>query len=249
MLPTDPSNGLNVIGNALANDITGNDAADLIDGGAGNDTLDGGIGADNLTGGLGDDTYVIDDAGDVVNEVADEGTDTIVATINIDLSASAMFVSIENVTLDGVDNLAAAGNDLANEITGNDGNNFLFGGMGNDTLNGGLGSDRLEGGEGDDTYVIDDAGDVVVEAADNGTDTVIASIDIDLSSSAMFANIENITLDGDEDLDATGNDLDNEIVGNSGDNILSVKSGMTFSMAAEAPIGLSVEKVATRMSA
>src|SRR6478736_3569235 len=154
VLPTDPSNGLNVIGNALANDITGNDAANSIDGGAGNDTLDGGIGADNLTGGLGDDTYVIDDAGDVVNEVADEGTDTIVATINIDLSASAMFEFVEDVILDGAENLNATGNGLANHITGNSGDNILSGGAGDDFISGSGGHDRLIGGIGDDTYVI-----------------------------------------------------------------------------------------------
>ena len=33
-----------------------------------NDVLDGGIGADTLEGGAGDDVYVVDDAGDVVNE-------------------------------------------------------------------------------------------------------------------------------------------------------------------------------------
>jgi hypothetical protein len=39
-------------------------------GGAGNDTLDGGAGADKLIGGLGDDLYLVDNAGDVVTELA-----------------------------------------------------------------------------------------------------------------------------------------------------------------------------------
>src|SRR5689334_2879990 len=94
-LPADPAEGLNVIGNDLENVIVGNDAANSIDGGAGDDTLCGGVGADNMTGGLGDDTYYIDDAGDVVNEADGEGTDTVVATIDIDLSGLAMFDSIE----------------------------------------------------------------------------------------------------------------------------------------------------------
>src|SRR5262249_51104050 len=34
----------------------------------GNDYLDGGTGADSMTGGLGNDTYVVDNAGDVVTE-------------------------------------------------------------------------------------------------------------------------------------------------------------------------------------
>src|SRR5262249_30200292 len=52
------------IGNSLANIITGNRWSN---------TLDGGAGADVLTGGRGDDTYVVDNSGDVVVELAGEG--------------------------------------------------------------------------------------------------------------------------------------------------------------------------------
>ena len=72
------------------------------------------------------------------------------------------------------------GNEFSNSFVGNAGNDFLDGGLGNDTLNGGLGADIMIGGPGDDTmfggagndtYVVG-VGDTVVEAANEGTDTV-----------------------------------------------------------------------------
>jgi Ca2+-binding RTX toxin-like protein len=59
-----------------------------------------------------------------------------------------------------------AGRDLLNGLVGND---SLVGGAGNDVLDGGAGADMLYGGAGDDVYVIDDAGDIVVEATSTTT--------------------------------------------------------------------------------
>ena len=53
------------IGNDL---LTGGIGNDLLTGGAGSDRLDGGAGADNMRGGAGNDVYVVDNAGDIVNE-------------------------------------------------------------------------------------------------------------------------------------------------------------------------------------
>ena len=49
----------------------------VITGNGGNNILDGGAGADTMTAALGNDTYVVDNAGDVVTENANEGTDTV----------------------------------------------------------------------------------------------------------------------------------------------------------------------------
>jgi trimeric autotransporter adhesin len=211
-------------GNALDNVITGNSGANVLSGGAGDDTLDGGAGADRLLGGTGDDTYVVDNTGDVVIENAGEGTDTVRASVSYSLADN-----VENLVLTGSANISGTGNGLDNVITGNggsnalygqDGNDTLIGNAGNDVLDGGTGADDMQGGAGNDTYVVDDAGDVVTEAAGAGVDTVQSSIDYTLT-----ANVENLTLLGGADLIATGNAADNVITGNSGNNTVYAAGG------------------------
>jgi Ca2+-binding RTX toxin-like protein len=90
--------------------------------------------------------------------------------------------NIENLNLTGYGNINGTGNTGNNSITGNSGNN---------TLDGGTGTDTLIGGIGDDTYVVDSADDVITELANEGTDTVNASLTYTLGS-----NVENLTLTG-----------------------------------------------------
>jgi Ca2+-binding RTX toxin-like protein len=59
-----------------------------------------------------------------------------------------------------------------------------------------------------------------VENAAEGADEVQSSITFELTD-----NVENLTLSGSDDIDGTGNDLDNSITGNSGDNVLSGGAG------------------------
>lgn len=197
---------INATGNAGNNDLSGND---------GNNTLDGGAGFDFMTGGLGDDTYIIDSIGDTALEFADEGNDTVVSSVDYEL-----FVNIENLVLSGAAAISGTGNVLDNVMTGNDAVNTLFGLDGNDTLDGGLGADTLIGGAGDDVYYVDDMLDVIIEAADEGIDTVFSAM-----SYTLGAQVENLYMTGRDKINATGNALNNIIVGNASTNTIDGGAG------------------------
>ena len=111
-----------------------------------------------MAGGLGDDTYVVDNTGDVVTEAAGGGTDTVQSSVTHTLGAE-----LENLVLTGAAAINGTGNALNNRSPATRAANIL---------NGGAGADTMAGGLGNDTYVVDNAGDVVTEAAGGGTDTV-----------------------------------------------------------------------------
>ena len=85
-------------------------------------------------------SYVVDNAGDVVNETGGDGTDTVQSWISFSLADPVHAIGeIENLTLLGSGALNATGNDLGNVLIGNSGNNILVGGAGADTLDGDAG--------------------------------------------------------------------------------------------------------------
>ena len=108
-----------------------------------------------------------------------------------------------------------------NEIfIGTSGTDTLVGRGGNDILNGGAGADTMLGGTGNDTYLVDNAGDVVTEALNEGTDLVQSSV-----SFTLGANVDNLTLTGTANLNGTGNGDANVLTGNSGNNTLDGGAG------------------------
>jgi serralysin len=129
------SSGNNVLSGLDGNDnLSGGAGNDTLYGGAGSDTLDGGIGADALFGGTGNDIYVVDNAGDTINESGGDGIDLVQSLVSFDLSASTVTGSVENIQLTGKAAINATGNGLANTIEGNGGANILNGGDGIDTV-------------------------------------------------------------------------------------------------------------------
>lgn len=200
---------INGRGNDMDNKIVGNDYDNILDGKAG---------TNDLWGGKGDDTYIINasNANDTCHEGENEGNDTIKASITYTITRA----NIENLILTGTDDIDGRGNKLGNYIEGNSGSNVLRGVEGNDTLYGGGGVDSLYGGVDDDTYILDNDTTLIKEMANEGNDTVLSSISYTLTN-----NVENLTLTGNENLNAAGNTLDNVINGNSADNILEGKKG------------------------
>ncbi len=191
-------------------DATGNAGANTLTGNAGANILNGGIGADTLIGGAGNDYYIVDNIKDVITESAGEGTDFVRASVSYTLGAN-----LERLTLTGTSDINA---------TGNDRDNILFGNAGANILDGGGGDDFMSGGAGNDTYIVDSPADLVIEYQGNGFDTIIASFSYTLSN-WKDSEVENLSLTGTSNINATGNDLTNTLIGNAGANILDGGAG------------------------
>lgn len=174
-------------GDARANRLLGNSGANV---------LNGAGGADTMAGGKGDDVYVVDVAGDVVNELASAGNDTIRSNIGFTLPAN-----VENLVLLGSNGIRGTGNELANSLTGNGGDNVLDGRQGVDTM---------RGRAGNDTYFVDQSADTVIEVVGEGRDTVRATADFRLPDAVEIL----------EFLDPEGGSQNYRGIGNSGANSL-----------------------------
>ncbi len=121
--------------------------------------------------------------------------------------------SNDNDTLKGTDfDEHLIGKEGKNSLHGKGGNDSLEGGNGNDYLNGGTGADTMNGGAGKDRYIVDNAGDVIIDS--EGYDFVTSSINYTLSGGTDVLQLTGNATTG------AGNDLDNNIVGNSQVNIL-----------------------------
>ncbi|MGL6208762.1 MAG: calcium-binding protein [Paracoccaceae bacterium] len=204
--------GDTLLGGEDGDRLFGGAEADSLYGGNGNDTLYAGdstdTGDNRLFGGQDSDTYFVESTTHTVVEVANgTGADTVFSKITYTLTDH-----VERLQLDGV-NLNGRGNTLANELVGTAGRNIL---------NGAAGADTMRGGDENDTYIVDNAGDVVVEAATAGAgrDKVEASV-----THTLAENVENLTLTGTAAINGTGNASANIIIGNTAANVLTGLAG------------------------
>jgi Ca2+-binding RTX toxin-like protein len=216
-------------GNERNNTLSGLDGADLLVGGRGNDTLlggnqsdvlygeedndtlNGGTGADVMVGGIGNDIYFVDNAGDRVNELLNEGTDTVNVSNLVNFTLPA---NVENLVL--VTGTNGTGNALVNTITGNLLDNRLDGAGGADTMAGQLGND---------TYIVDNANDRVTEFGGQGSDRVQSSVSYTLTAGADVEFLETTNATGTAAINLTGNASGNVIIGNNGRNALNGGGG------------------------
>jgi Ca2+-binding RTX toxin-like protein len=203
-------------GNSLANRLTGTNAADTLSGQTGADTLFGGAGADSLVGGTGNDLYLVDSLSDQVAESAGGGIDTVQLSVGTVGGSYTLAAEVENVLLVSTVAFNLNGNGLANSLTGNASAN---------RLDGGAGADTLAGRAGNDVYVIDSAGDTLVELAGGGVDLALVGINAAGGSWTLQDQVENAQLLGALAFRLNGNALANVLTGNNGNNTLSGGAG------------------------
>jgi Ca2+-binding RTX toxin-like protein len=212
----------NVDGSDHDDELTGDQFANKLHGSGGNDILSGGGGADSLWGGYGNDTASYQDSweGVVVSLKSNLGKGG---------DAEGDMLWVENLTGSAhADELT--GDDDVNTLIGGDGDDTLFGlndddtlfgGIGRDLLDGGKGIDEMYGGDDDDTYIVDHAGDLVIEKSGEGTqDRVQTSTTYALANGSEIEVLETTDAQDTTALGLFGNELDNTIIANAGANSL-----------------------------
>ncbi|MDI1302711.1 MAG: VCBS domain-containing protein [bacterium] len=236
--------------------LIGGSGSDFLYGDEGNDLLDGRDNevTDYLEGGAGDDVYYIDGLPGTTSAMASvEGDITAGYLCNMDVVARPGAVGgVADIVIEGrdggydivystvliarpdnVEELHIIGDQAltGDVVFGTTDNDVLTGSMADNVIDGDFGADLMAGAAGNDTYVVDNVGDVVSEAADSGHDVIYTLID----NYQLTENVETLylgTFDG-LGLDSSaggvysgyGNDGDNRIRGNVYDNRISAGAG------------------------
>ena len=104
---------------------------------------------------------------------------------------------------------------------GDEGNDTLVGSALADTLNGGTGADTMTGGAGDDIYFVDEAGDLVVETAGGGNDTVRATAAV----YTLASGVERLVATNSAPHDFTLTAGDDHVTGNGHNDLLRLHLG------------------------
>jgi Ca2+-binding RTX toxin-like protein len=201
------TNSINLTGNGFTQEIYGN---------AGANTLTGGGGADYIAGFGGDDTYLISSGTETLAETLNNGRDVVYTAFSYTLAAGTSIEVLSTDSILGTSAINLTGNSFAQEIYGNNGAN---------RLNGGGGADYLVGFGGDDIYLIFNGNEVVVENAGGGRDVVYTTVSYALAAGTYVEALSTDSIAGTNAINLTGNELNNEIYGNNGANLLNGGGG------------------------
>ncbi len=206
-------------GNGFDNTLNGGAGTDTLTGNEGNDRLEGWTGADTMTGGTGNDHYIVDNVGDVINEISGEGTaDRVSARVSYVLAADDDIELLTTVSSSATTAINLTGNALRQEITGNAGINTLRDGAGV--------GDLLKGLAGNDIYQIYNKTTTIVETVAGDTaDRVMSAVDYTLGAGVRVELMTTNGSAGTSGIDLTGNEFVQSITGNAGNNILNGKEG------------------------
>ena len=203
-----------ITGTANNENFTTTNNKDIIDAGGGNDTVTSVFAnlqqSDTIKGNTGTDTLVITGGTSANNLTLDAG------------NTNNQIPSISGTAISGFERFNLSGFIGKVSFLGTAGNDWIQAGAGNDYLDPGAGRDTMIGSSGNDIYVVDSIGDVVTETSTLATeiDQVQSSI-----SYTLGANVENLTLIGAENINGTGNSLNNNIRGNAANNTLNGVDG------------------------
>lgn len=196
--------------------VTGNKLDNIITGDASNNTLKGMGGVDQLVGGAGNDTYYTTYLEDTIVELADGGIDTLWIKLPTRLEVYTLPENIEKIFTG-----------TRARLNGNDADNYISNSS-KSVIDGKGGADVMKGGYADNVYMVDNAGDKVIDPY-HGEDLV----HVNLASGSLAFNDFNGTVKfhGSGDIGIAINENAsrsyslNKVIGNAGDNKIHVFSG------------------------
>lgn len=212
----DAAGNLGSLAAALGNP-PGTLVVDGLIGSSAGEVFHGTSGVDQFRGMGGDDTYVVNDAADLVFESGGGGNDRVLTYTGYALMAGQEIELLATASRSGTGALTLTGNEFDQGIVGDAGYNLI---------DGGGGADRLRGLGGNDTYLVDDAAVRILEAVGGGDrDSVATSVDYTLLKGQEIEVLAARDATVTTSLRLVGNEFANIIIGNAGANVLSGGGG------------------------
>jgi Ca2+-binding RTX toxin-like protein len=221
--------GDDIVSAGEGNDVLlGGDGFDKLHGDEGDDYFDGGRGVSWLYGGRGSDTYAYTAQSDDINIYESDlagDVDRLVMHDGVtpdDVTPWRVGNSLK-LYVNGGEDIIKIISHFESNSSGVDYVQFSDGTIWDrsyfipEVLN--QGADAFVGTAGDDVFNVDHVADSIEELPDGGIDTVYSTVRYTLPD-----NVENLVLEGEGNSSGYGNALDNQIIGNAGNNLL---DGMT----------------------